>query len=142
MTVVLQTHVMADAGGHRYGRHASIADEGIDLLVLRQEEVHHLDEAYTAGRGDGKGEGSDGEDEHRVQREELTGLRRAAYGQSQQHDDDVVQGVAGRLSQSCRLATFLQQVAEEEHAQQWQGRGHDEGSDEQSDDGEENTLCL
>ena len=137
VTVVLQTHVMADAGGHRYGRHASIADEGIDLLVLRQEKVHYLDEAYSTGSCYGKGKGTNGEDKHRVQREELTCLRRAANCQTKQHYYDIVQSVASSLSQAGCLTTLFQQITEEEHTQQRQCRRHDKGSDEQSDDGED-----
>ena len=82
MTVVLQSKVVRDAGGHGHGTHTGIANQGVQLLVLGQEQVHQLNETNTAGRGDGKGKGADDEDEDGVQREELAGLRRAAHGET------------------------------------------------------------
>ena len=142
MAVVLETHIVTDAGCHRHGADTGIANEGVDLLVLGQEEVHQLDEQHTAHGGDGEGKGSDGEDEDGVERQELAGLRGAAYGESQQHHDNVVQGATGGLGQTGGLATLLQQVAEEQHAQQGQTGRHDEGGEQEADDGEEDALGL
>ena len=67
---------------------------------------------------------------------------RTAYGESQQHDDDIVQGCTSGLGQAGGFAALLQQVAKEQHTQQGQTRGYDEGGQQKSDDGEEDALCL
>ena len=92
MTVVLQTEVVGDAGSHRHSGYTGITDERVDLLILRQEQVHDLHEAHTTHRSYEEGTGTDGEDIDGVQGEKLTGLGGAAYRQTEQDDHNVVQG--------------------------------------------------
>ena len=92
MTVVLQTEVVGDTGSHRHSRHTGITDERVDLLILRQEQVHDLHKANTTHRSYEEGTGTDSEDIDGVHGEELTGLSGAAYRQTEQDDHDVVQG--------------------------------------------------
>ena len=66
----------------------------------------------------------------------------AAYGKSQEHHNHVVEAAACSLGQACGLATLFQQIAKEEHSQQRQTAGHDEGGEQQADDGEEYLLAL
>ena len=47
VAVVLQTEVVGDACSHWYSTHAGIADERVQLLAFRQEEIHQFDEADT-----------------------------------------------------------------------------------------------
>ena len=47
--------VVRDAGGHGHGRHTGIADERVDLLALREEEVHELHEQHATGSSDDEG---------------------------------------------------------------------------------------
>ena len=92
MTVVLQTEVVGDTGSHRHSRHTGITNQRVDLLILRQEQVHDLHEAYTTHRSYEEGAGTDGEDIDGVQCQELTGLGRATYRQTEQDHHNVVQG--------------------------------------------------
>ena len=111
VAVVLQSHIMTDTGGHWHGGDSGIANEGVDLLVFGKEQIHNLNEQHAAGRGNGKGEGTDGKDEHGVEREELAGLSGAAHGETQQHHHNVVQRSTGSLGQSGGLTTLFQQIA-------------------------------
>ena len=58
--------------------------------------------------------------------QEARRVGRGAHGQPQQDGDDVDEGVAGRLGQPLGDPALLEQVAEEEHAQQGDGAGRDE----------------
>ncbi len=85
---------------------------------------------------------TEGEDLDGVQGQELRCLGRAAHGKSEQHHHDIIQAAACRLGKSGGLSTFLQEISEEEHTEQWQTGWHDEGGEQQTDDREENLLGL
>ena len=47
--VVLQAEVVGNSARHRHSRYAGVADEGVDFLCLRQEEVEELHEEHAGG---------------------------------------------------------------------------------------------
>ena len=140
--VVLETHIVGHAGGIGHGADAGVADEGVDLVAFLEEEVHQFDEEDTHEGGDDEGAGTEGEDEHRAAREEGGGLRGGSHGDADEEGADVDDGVGGDLGEALGDAALLQQVTEEEHAQQGKARGDDEGAEEESDDGEGDLLEL
>lgn len=82
VAIVLQSEVVGNARSHGHGTHSGIANQRVQLLVLRQEHVHQLDKAHAAHGGDDEGAGTDGEDVDGVDGQELGCLCRAAYRQS------------------------------------------------------------
>src|SRR5574344_14057 len=104
--------------------------------------IHKLNEEYSTSSGDDKCHSTQEEYLNRIGCQEFTGLRRATYSQSEQHDYDIIHCTACRLSQTCSLTRFLEQVTEEQHTQQRKTRWNDECRKQQSDDREENTFCL
>ena len=110
--------------------------------MLRQEQVHELDEQDSCRRCNDKRKCSEHEDEYGVDGQELVGLGWASHCKTEQHNDNVIQCVAGRLCQTGCLAGLLEQVSEEEHTEQWQTWRYEECGEQQSDNWEENTLCL
>ncbi len=50
--VVLEAHVVGDAGCIGHGADTGVADKRVDLVALLQEEVHNLHKQDTAEGGD------------------------------------------------------------------------------------------
>ncbi len=140
--IVLQTEVVGDTGRHGDGRYAGVADQRIDLLVLRQEEVEELHEEHARRRGDDKRHEAEGEDADGLRGQELRCLSGGADGHAEQYGDDVGQGVAGSLGQTGAYAALAKQVAEEEHAQQGYARRHHEAGQQKAEDREYDLLVL
>ena len=132
----LQAFLVGNAGCHRNGTDTGITDERVDFVTLRQEEVHDVYEADTAGSCNDESKCTECKNLDGIQGEELTGLRGATHGEAEEHHDNIVQGRTCSLGQTGGLGTLFQQVAEEQHTEQWQAGGNDEGRDEQADDGE------
>ena len=140
--VGLLTLVVRDTGCHRHGRHTGITDERVDLLALGEEEVHELHEQYATGSSDN--EGSDTYEQNLQGRgsEELACLGRGTYGETEQDGDAVDERTLGSLGKTASDTTYVQQVTEEEHTQEGQTARYDEGGEQQTNDGEDDLLCL
>ena len=140
LRIVFQADVVRHAGGIRNGRHTGVADERVDLVAFLEEEVEELHEEHAGEGGDHERQGADDEDLHGFPAEELAGLRGGTDGDTDQDGDDVHQRTAGRVGQTLGHAAFLEQVAEEEHTEQRNTGGHDEGRQQEADDREEFLL--
>ncbi len=123
----LRPHHLADARrvGHR--RHAGRADDGVDLVA--REQVHELGEEHAGGRGHAEAQRAQHGDLHRVRGQEAAGVGRGAHAQAQQDGHDVDQRVARGLGQALGDPALLQQVAEEQEAEQADGARRDGGAD-------------
>ena len=70
--VFLLAHHLHYAGRVGHSRDPGRADEGVDFVF--GEEVQKLGEEYAGSRGDGKGQGTEAENEYRLLREKGLGL--------------------------------------------------------------------
>ena len=113
----------------------------LSLVAGLEEEVEDLHEHHTAEGSYHEGERSEDEDVYRLHLQELVGLGGASYGQTDEDSHDVDQRSACGLGQTTGNTALLEEVAEEEHTQQGDTRGHDECGYEEADDREELLLC-
>lgn len=127
--VGLETLVVADAGSHWHGAHASITNQWIQLLVLGQDEVEDLHKEDTRCGGDDERHEAKSENLDGVGSEELRSLSRCANGHTQDDGNHVGHGVACGLGKAGGHATLAKQVTEEQHSEQWQTTGHEHASE-------------
>ena len=140
--VCFQTHLFGHARRIRHGGHAGVADERVDLLAFRQEEVHELREEHAEGGGDDERSQTEAENERGPAGEEHVSLGGGTHGDTDERGHDIDERTAGRGGEALGDAALLEQVAEEEHAQQRQAGGDDEGRAEEADDREDDLLAL
>ncbi len=72
----------------------------------------------------------------------MIGAGAGAHGEPEQDGDDVDHGVAGGVGQAVGDGALLEQVAEEQHADQNHGARRDHGADQEGGDGKDDTLAL
>ena len=133
--------LLGDTRSHRNSGNTGRADERVDLLAFRQENVHELGKQDAAGRAAHEGDDAHGEDAERHRAEEGLGLRRSADGDAEENDDDVHELVLRGLGQTVDHAALTEQVAEHQAADQ-RSCARNEQSDERGDGNRENDLFL
>ena len=79
-----------------------------------------MNEDDTAGCCHNECACTDDEDEDGVPGEELGCLGGATYGETEEHHHNVVEGRACSLGEACGLGGLLEEITEEEHAEQGQ----------------------
>ena len=73
---------------------------------------------------------------------ELRSLGRGTYSHTEQDSYDIGKGVRCSLGKACGNTALTEQVAEEEHTEQWNTRGYHEASEQHTDNREDNLLVL
>ena len=130
------------AGAVRYGGYASVADQRVDLASFAEEQVDELHEEHTCRRSDDEGEQTESEDQQGFAGQELVRLGGRTDGQADQDRNDVHERTAGGFCETAGDAAFLQEVTEEEHAEQRKTGRDDECGDEEADDREDDLFLL
>ena len=140
--VSLEAGDLGHAGAVGNGAHPGVAYKGI-YLVLRfaYEEVHQLHEKHSGDRGHYEGQQAEAEDLERSPADEHVGLGGCAHGEAYQYGHHVDECSPGGLGQAVGDARLLQEVAEEQHAEQGKARRDYEGRADEGHDGE-NDLFL
>src|SRR5699024_490518 len=127
-------------GGHGHDGHAGGADEGVDLAA--GEDVHHVAAQEAADGGDCEGHQTQRHDLQGVQGQEPGGHSGGAYGDAQEHGDDIHQRILHRIAQALGDAALAPQVAQHQAADQGRGGGQEQDDEDAHHDGEDNLLRL